>query len=233
MENQQDCILSNNQKQVLFTGEFGDGCLVRNSKNSYYQCSSMNKDLLQYKVKLLGELVGESPIKIRDNSKGYSKSSIYHFTSKTLPSITKFHNLSLEDKLREVNELGIALWFYDDGSLHKKNNFYNLCTHKFSLEVHNDLLVPFFENLGISPKVTIERKKDGRLFYYLRFGRHDGAYEINEILRKYYVPSMDYKMWSSETSLEWRKLQAELKSDEITVSKRKFSNLLNERLSKI
>ncbi len=81
--------------------------------------------------------------------------------------------------------------------------------------------------------VNIERKKDGREFYYIRVGRHDGAFNVSEILSKYPVEGMEYKMWCPETSREWRKLQAELKSGGKELSKRAFTNELKIRLSKI
>ena len=77
-------------------------------------------------------------------------------------NITKLHNLSLEDKLDLLDELGLALWFYDDGSLHKKNGFFNLNTHSFNEEIHQDVLKPYFEKLGLKPDIYKDKKKDGR-----------------------------------------------------------------------
>ena len=120
--------------------------------------------------------------------------------------------MNIEDALNLLDDLGIALWFYDDGSLHKTKLFYNLNTQGFSEEVNKELFVPFFLKFGIKAKPTIERKKDGREFWYLRVGKYDGAYEISELLNKYKVNCFDYKVWSSETIQNWSKLQEWLKS---------------------
>ena len=232
MENQQDYILSTGQTQVLLTGYFGDGCIVGNGKNKYYKASSINKDILVVKKMLLGDLT-KGVIKNKSNSGGFGENSIYVLSSITTHIITHFDKISLKDKFNLIDELGIALMIYDDGSLHKKNQFYNICTHSQSYEFQRDVMIPKLNSFGIYPKITTERKKDGREFYYLRVGRHEGSFIISEILRKYPVEGMEYKMWSSETSREWRKLQVELKSEKRVVSRRGFTNEINRRLSMI
>lgn len=65
-------------------------------------------------------------------------------------NLLKYINqMPLKEVLDNLDDLGLALWFYDDGSLHQTKLFYNLCTHKFSREIHEDILVPFFNKWGI------------------------------------------------------------------------------------
>lgn len=98
-----------------------------------------------------------------------------------------------------MNDLGLALWIYDDGSLHKNKLFYNINTQGFPKEIQEELFIPFFNRFNIYPKLTVERKRDGREFWYLRISKYEGA----------------YKRWSSETIQKWSKLQEELKSTDI------------------
>lgn len=235
MDNQQHEILTNNQKQVLLTGFLGDGCLIKNGKslnsNYYYKASSITSQIIDLKSFLLGDLFSNRKVKINS---GFKKNSfITVCSSKTCKLITDFKEQGLEHAISTMNTLGVALWFYDDGSLHKDNLFYNLCTHKYSREIQEDILIPALNKFNIYPKVLVERKKDGREFNYLYIGKHDGAIEVSDILKSHYLPSMDYKIWCSETSREWRKLQVELKSEGREVSKRMFTNILNKRLDKI
>lgn len=225
IDNQQDCNLTNNQIQVLLTGTFGDGCIrLEKSGTSVYITNCIHKEYIDYKSKLLEDLWSSNSSNI---NMGYKQNMIYHCRSKADIRITKIHNLSIEEKLSLFDELGLALWFYDDGSLHKRCNFFNLNTHAFSEEVHKDLLVPFFENLGMKPLILKDRKKDGREFSYLYFAKHRGTYEIMKILEKYPIDCFKYKLWSSETIQKWSKLQAELKSKGIeNISPRKFTNIL-------
>lgn len=129
--------------------------------------------------------------------------------------------MDIETALNLVDELGLAMWFYDDGSLHKRDLFYNLNTQAFSEEIQRDLFVPFFEKLDIIAKPTIERKKDGREFWYLRVGRYDGAYKITQIMNKYPVNCYNYKVWSPETIQNWSKLQEQLKSIDNPTTRKK------------
>ena len=234
IDNQQDynlnLELTNNQIQVLLTGTFGDGCIKQNkSGTSTFTSSSIYEEYINYKNNLLGSLFSSYH---STTNRGFKNNIIFRNLSIASSRITKFHNLSLEDKLSLFTDLGLALWFYDDGSLHKKNHFFNLNTHSFNEEIHRDLLVPFFNNLGMKPDVYKDRKKDGREFCYLYFAKHFGAYEIMKILEKYPIDCFKYKLWSSETIQNWSKLKAELKSRGIeNISPRKFTNILLEKSS--
>lgn len=234
IDNQQDynlnLELTNNQIQVLLTGTFGDGCItLEKSGTSKYSTNCIHKEYIDYKTSLLEDLWSSNSEAI---DQGFKQNVIYNCRSKASIKITKFNNLSLEDKLSLFTELGLALWFYDDGSLHKKNHFFNLNTHSFSEEIHRDLLVPFFNKLGMKPDVYKDRKKDGREFCYLYFAKHFGAFEIMKILEKYPIDCFKYKLWSSETIQNWSKLKAELKSRGIeNISPRKFTNILLEKSS--
>lgn len=224
--------LSNEQIQVILTGKFGDGCFAVNGRAKYhpewnfnirYQTNSINKDYLEFKKSLLGDLV-TSDIKSVYNS-GYKKSIIYTLVTKCDSEITKLSQLNIEESLKLMDELGLALWFYDDGSLHKTKEFYNLNTHAFSKEVQEDVIIPFLKNkFNISAKLTKEVKQDGRIFWYLRIGKFDGAFIIANILSKYYIESYNYKIISSETIQRWSKLQEQLKSEDIsTLTSRQLS----------
>lgn len=204
MENQQLYNLSKEEIQLLISAYLGDGCFIRQSASSNYSVvfSSINKDSLEFKKSLLKTLVSGEILQ-KDNSMGYNPlGKIYFLRINTNNAISEFIALSLEEKLKLINDLGIALWVYDDGSLHKNKLFYNICTHSFSFE-ENLLFVEYLKKFNIEAKITKETKKDGRVFWYLRVSRYEGAKEITDILRKYYIKSLDYKLWSSTTIQEW------------------------------
>ena len=221
--------LSNKQLQVLLTGKFGDGYLSTPKTckdNSLYTSNCKFEEYVDYKMKLLSDLAGTKSY-IADN--GYSKTGIWQFHSHVSPDITAIKNMSIEEALSLMDEQGLAMWFYDDGSLHKTKLFYNLNTQAYSEEVNKELFVPFLSKFNINAKTTIERKKDGRVFWYLRIGKYDGAYEISNILNKYPVDCYNYKVWSSETILNWSKMQEYLKStDNLNCSTRKKAVILKK-----
>ena len=226
MGNQQLYVLTTDLSQLFLTAKLGDGHLTtpKNiNSNSYYSTNCKFKEYLEFKSKILGDLSGNINY-IEKN--GYSQTPIFSLISKRDDLITHIRNLSLEETILNLNELGIALWFYDDGSLHKNKLFYNLNTQKFSYDIQKELFIPFFNRYNIFPKITEENKKDGRIFYYLRISKYEGAYEISRILEKYPLECYKYKLWSPETIQKWSKLQAELKSRAIVASYKRLSNLL-------
>lgn len=221
--------LSNEQLQVLLTGKFGDGNLSTPKTcvdNSMYSTNCIHEEYIDYKIKLLGDLVSNKSF---IDKNGYNQTPIYRFYTHVNPDITKIKNMSIEEALTLMDDLGLALWFYDDGSLHKNKLFYNLNTQAYSEEVNRELFVPFLKKFNINAVPTVERKKDGREFWYLRIGKYDGAYEISQILNKYPINCYNYKVWSSETIQNWSKLQEWLKSSgNLNFSSRKQASILRK-----
>ena len=211
MDNQQLYQFDNEQLQVLYTARLGDGCLATSNSNStYYVTNCKYKEYLLFKKSLLKDLFKN--LSYREEN-GYCHTPIYILRSRSLTNeLNIIKELDLSTVLKSLNELGIALWFYDDGSLHKNKHFYNLNTQKFSKEIQEEYFIPFFNKFNIFPKITKETKKDGRVFWYLRIGKLSGAYEITKILEKYPINCYNYKRWSSETIQKWSKTQGSLKS---------------------
>lgn len=141
-----------------------------------YSTNCIHEEYIDYKIKLLGDLVSNKSF---IDKNGYNQTPIYRFYTHVNPDITKIKNMSIEEALTLMDDLGLALWFYDDGSLHKNKLFYNLNTQAYSEEVNRELFVPFLKKFNINAMPTVERKKDGREFWYLRIGKYDGAYEIS------------------------------------------------------
>lgn len=232
MGNQQLYNLNQNQLQILLSGYFGDGCFHKNPQQYKYRTtySTIHEEYSVYRRHLLGDLFSNH--KERKINYGYSsKNNIYIDTTRSLDILTDIYNLSIEDKLNSMTELGIALWFYDDGSLHHKSLFYNLNTQSFSKEVQEEYFIPFFNKHNIFPKIQIERKKSGKIYYYLRIPKYEGSCEIAKILSRNYLKCFDYKVWSSETIQKWSKLQERLKSlgiDYLKVNPKSLSSLQDE-----
>jgi len=225
IDNQQLCSLNRNQVQVLVSGEFGDGHIaLKKSGKGVYKTNCKYLEYLEFKQKLLGNISGKIGY-VEKN--GYNQNEIYTLSSKTAMELKIIKELDIKTKLSLLDDLGLALWFYDDGSLHRRNGFFNLNTHNYDENTHYNIFVPFFEKLGMKPQVYRDNKKDGRSFCYLYFGKHFGAYEIMKILSKYPIECYKYKLWSSTTIQDWSKLKVELKRRGITVTPRKFTNILN------
>lgn len=183
--------MTNKDKQIYYSSVLGDGCIV---KGGSLVTSCIHEEYIRYKSDLLSI---KHKVSHKDNSSGYNKKGSIWSLSTVVSDFGKtLIEPNIEHVVNSLDDFGLALWFYDDGSLHKKNYFYNLNTHSFSEEVQQDIFIPFFKDkFGWSPDLYSETKKDGRKFFYLHIPRHGGAYDISETLKKYHIDCYKYKIW--------------------------------------
>lgn len=218
MDNKQLYSFNRNQTQVFLTARLGDGCIsTTNSDSTIYTSNCKYKEYLEFKKKL----IGKGSIKLLEKN-GYSQTPIYTYYGGSWEDLLKIKNLSIEDVINNLDYLGIALWFYDDGSLHKRDLYYNLNTQKFSREIHEDVFIPFFNKLGIEARVRVDNNHKTPL-YYLGINKYEGANIISSILSMFPVNCYLYKLWSSETIQKWSKLQEKLKSTDENLTNRQLA----------
>jgi hypothetical protein len=196
--------ITNEQKQLMLSGLLGDGSI----KHSHVTYNCMYRDYMVYKRKLAGNLAKSEVIE--SGNLGYKKGSkIYTFSMKLNDYSKTLVNKPLSETIKDLDELGLALWIMDDGSLHRKNYFYNINTHSFSREDEENILIPKLNEFGIYPKILTEKKKDGRVFSYLYVSKWNGAMIISKILRKYIVDCYTYKLIPEEIENAYFKLNLE------------------------
>lgn len=185
--------ITNEQKQLMLSGLLGDGSV----KHSHVTYNCMYEEYMDYKKRLAGNL---SNTKVLESENlGYKKGSkIYSFGVSVNDYSKYLVSTPLSDTINDLDELGLALWIMDDGSLHRKNYFYNVNTHSFTREEEENILIPKLNEFGIYPTIMTEKKKDGRLFSYLYISKWEGAMVISKILRKYVVDCYKYKLIPQE-----------------------------------
>lgn len=218
-------IITNAQKQVLLSGILGDGSLIKNGGGAM-SFSCQHREYMEFKKKLLGDLASE----VREvQNNGYKKGTIYTLRCKASDYGKLLFKYSYEDIMREIDELGIAMWLADDGSRHKTANFYNINTHAISREVEESILIPYLNKLDIYPKVLTETKTDGRVFSYLYISKWKGAMELSRMLRKLNLSCYDYKLTPIELEDTYFKLKDN--KDFIEGSTQKRTNLIKKDLN--
>ena len=180
--------MTNNLKQLYISGILGDGHL-KSSGAIMFSC--IHEEYMKWKKKLANGIGSE--VCEMDN-KGFKKDGkIFKYSIQKNDVGKWFLDKNIEDFIGDLDELGLALWMYDDGSLHKKNLFYNINTHALSREIEEEVLIPKLNEFGIFPKVLTETKKDGRVFSYLYVSKYKGAFAINDILNKFPLECYKYK----------------------------------------
>ena len=152
MDNQQLSLLTREQLQVFLTARLGDGCITTtNSNSTYYTTNCKFEEYIDYKSELLGDMFKKKTFQEKN---GFCQTPIYNMRSCSSNILKVIKELPLEEVINNLDELGIALWFYDDGSLHKTDLNYNLNTQKFSYEEHTDIFIPFFKFVLLKKEVT-------------------------------------------------------------------------------
>jgi hypothetical protein len=211
MGNQQLYNLDNKTLQVLLSGKLGDGHFIEYVNGYSFHSNCIHKEYIDFKTEML-----EKRFVVNTNSvinRGFKQTMIHNLYTRSYPEIKLVHQLSIEETLNMLDDFGLALWLYDDGTLHQEKSFYNLCTHSFPKELQLDVIIPKLkEKWDITCNCVSEKKKDGRVFWYLNISKYHGSYVITKILEKVPFKCFEYKLWSSTTIQKWSKFQEELKS---------------------
>lgn len=126
-----------------------------------------------------------------------------HFESKNYPCLNYYHNLFYKkgkkkvtmEVLNQIGELGLAVWYMDDGH-HKKGKRSYLFTNGFTYK-ENVMIKNWFERRwDILPKIYIKKGLGdyyGTEWFYLAFSV-EGTRKLINIIKNYIHPSMKYKM---------------------------------------
>lgn len=191
--------LNEKEEQVIIGGLLGDlHCRkTRTSKNPRLEGGhgSRQRDYALYKIKLLKRLnwVGRNS---RDGS--------YHYLSKSYPCLNKYYGIFYrtnkktinENILDKINELGLLIWYMDDGSYHKRDKTTNIYTNCFTIEEQKIIKGWFEKKWGIYPK--IHKTKDpknypDKIWYYLYFPVNETK-KLHNLFHNLHIPEcMKYK----------------------------------------
>lgn len=149
----------------------GDGMLRLNKYTAAITFISTDLKLLEYKEKLLAEEGLEVTVKKTQKS-GYGGKKVIHvYSSSSNEKVKEASDVGVEALIQDLTKEDLYLWFLDDGSWHKTRNTMHLYSNMFNLEQSNMLIDRIAELYGIKPRLRIDRKKDGREFFYLYFPR--------------------------------------------------------------
>jgi hypothetical protein len=212
--------------QLMLTSRLGDGRLESNGRAIF---SCIKEEYILFKKEIIESVFPDRVAKLCSNI-GYKKDAqIYIVTTLTSDLGKDIYKMSLSEVINELDEFGMALWAYDDGSLHHKKFFYNLNSHALPENVQRDVLIPKLKSFGISGATIFkERKKDGREFSYINIPKLKGAYELDSIMRKIRLECYEYKLLPTEYQEAYRYFK-ELFAGK-SMSQTTLSKLIKEKL---
>lgn len=247
-------LFTNNQKQILFGSLLGDGSLIKSKINCSFEeiHSIKQRDYLLWKNKHLKIFYSKTVNKLYKNSKSNKIYKQLRLTTSALPILTKYYNLFYQNGkktiskeiLEQLDELGLTIWYLDDGSIRLPENLINISTDSYSYEEHLMILDWLKRNFGVSPKISKRNRN-----YYLTFNRKDSDFLLlifKKVFETHHIPKcIWYKLgylWKGnegrikqlrkkriEYKKKWRKKWSEIKRKE------KLSRLQNiaERIKEL
>lgn len=133
--------------------------------------SNNSKRYLEVKKGILesqGYIVGEIQPKYSGYNKDYTGWKFRVNGSKRAYKYKIMSNMGAIDLLTKKD---LILWYLDDGSYHINRKTMHLYSNMFNKEESLKLIDKITDLFNIDPRLRIDRKKDGREFYYLYFRR--------------------------------------------------------------
>ena len=202
--NNQKAELDKTTKQILLGGLLGDGSLAKfkKSKNSFYRevHSLKQKDYLlwkQSKPKYFSPKVHECSNYDKRTNKEHHRIILW---SKVHPILTNYHNLLYnnrkknitEELLNQINNLGLAVWYMDDGYYHYSDYRCGFGTDCYTYE--EQLLIKNWLKKKFNLQAQIhKRAKKNTNSYTIVLPRNE-ADKLLRIIEPYILRSMHYKL---------------------------------------
>lgn len=217
--------ISSRQMEIIMGSLLGDGCLKSNRGISSYLSISHTIKQKEYTDWLYSELenICLSPPK-QYISKG--KYITYYFMSEARKDLQNLRdkiytpNKSISQWwLDQISELGLAIWYMDDGSLiyvNKNKSMFNFATNSFSQEENYMLSNMLKERFDILSEVKPYNKKSG-IQYNINISE-ESFEKFNTLISKYLTPDLQYKA-TGNINKEHLALNIECKIDKNTIDR--------------
>jgi hypothetical protein len=199
--------LTSLQFSVLVGSMLGDASMgrsaSRNSPQPMFTQGEEQLEWLRFKKSIFGEdMTGD----LQKGSSGYGEKDVWRFalnvTDQARRVTEQMPHVALKNKRRWwaptekflswVDEIALAVWFLDNGSVSRAPNG-NLSaflhTQRFDQEVNENLATFLLSRFDVKASVGA----DGRGYYFLRFGQKETV-KLLDIIRPFSPKCMEYKI---------------------------------------
>lgn len=194
--------ITNNMHQIILGSLLGDGSIIRKRTNCTLTMvhSMVQQEYILYKKELLereGLRIKYSEVH-KDyhhtiNGRNIKFNGQCRLVSQVNSAFNKYRDSwytpkkQVPDYITDLQPLGLAIWYMDDGSLHYPTGIY-LSTNGFNHESQLKLVNMLNSNFGITAK--IHKNKDKEILYIVQKDKQ----KFIDIIRSYVCPSMNYKI---------------------------------------
>ena len=200
MKKYKEIVVEDDLKQLLIGSILGDGCFCSVSKTTKNMCLSIahsikQKDYLEYKWSILNKYNLVPPIRentIHNNRYTHDLTEC-RFKTRLNPIFTEIRNNNYdetghkrvkEDFVKDLEPLGLAIWYMDDGYATKNSCILSTCS--FTIEEQN-----------ILAKILLDK-----FDLHFNVGKHDNSMylqakdfpKFKKLIGNYVIPSLQYKL---------------------------------------
>ena len=180
--------LSKVQQQLILGCVLGDG-YMRKKVNAHLQIthSIKQKEYVDWKYSNLKDIVLTAPKVYRGNAGRVG----YRFFTRSIPALNTFYNTFYQNRKKivprdlKLSPLTLAVWYMDDGSKSRKASYFN-CQNFDPISQHN--LLQALANVGIQASFNKDKT------YSRIYISYSQTSILVNIIKKYIVPSMRYKL---------------------------------------
>lgn len=165
-------ILEADLRTMYVNAVLGDGRIHVNKNGSVRLCYySTSKQLLDFKESVLNREGHKFSVRGTQRSGYGSDTIIYNASTAGISELANIHKEDISEIIEELTEIDLFLWYIDDGSWHISRNTMHLYSNSLNFEESKILIKRIGEVVGIEPRLRVDKKADGREFYYLYFPR--------------------------------------------------------------
>ncbi len=175
------------QKQILIGCSLGDGSVARlKSWGAYLQYlhSAKQREYALWKANILTPFSTATERTTHAFGREWDQVAVY---CQVHPSLSPVLLASPPDRLEQLDEVGLACWYQDDGTK-KMSNTPHLCTYSWTQEQVTEAARNLTRKFGIHFTVSRHSK-----YFGLAICAHS-KYEFFERIAPYIHPSMQYKL---------------------------------------
>lgn len=192
--------LSSQQKEVIYGSLLGDASIKfggrEGNKNAFLSISQTNKALTEFKYKIMNDFVKTGVKSYRDNRPKRKK--MYYFNTISHPFFTNIYNEIYKTGVKTISKqwldkltpLGLAMWYFDDGSITKSTHQMRISTEGFSYKEHL-LMKDYFNKKW---KIKVDIKKSSRPNKYILSFRAKERNKFFKFIGAFIIPQMQYKI---------------------------------------
>lgn len=195
------CPLSDRQQSILRGMLLGDGCLKPSGSRAYLSVSHSDKQL-QYMTWIYDELrtICHNPPRQEIHHGKYQMHSLMSETREDLAQVRSIlyvpHKMVVASYFEKLDDLGLAVWYMDDGSLgyiNKTTLCYSLATNAFSESEQIILKTLLKSNFGIDVELRPSTSQTGKQQFTLAVTKASFD-RFTDVVGRHIVPSMSYKL---------------------------------------